>query len=299
MPYRHQIEGEAAIAALALRQQGNVTREQLLGLGLRHAAITYRCRCQRLFRVYLGVFSVGRPPRTPVEQASAAVLACGEGAALSHSSALSLWGFVSEWERELHVSSPKQRRRPGITTHEVSGLTRADIRTHLGIRVTSPARTFLDCAVDLGPHRLPRLMADARRKGYLHLAQLADVVDRFYRHPGRVPVLEALGGLQQPTRSELEKAFLAFCQRYGLPQPVVNSHPGRRESDMLFAAERVIVELDGWEFHRDKYAFEDDRDRDAELLAAGYVTVRITWERLLSNPAREARRLHAILCSRR
>ncbi len=68
---------------------------------------------------------------------------------------------------------------------------------------------------------------------------------------------------------------------------------------MLFVAERVIVELDGWDFHRDKYAFEDDRERDAELLAAGFVTLRITWKRLIESPEREARRLHAILESRR
>lgn len=299
MPYWRQIEADSAIAALAQRQHGVVTREQLLGLGLGHDAVAYRCRCKRLFRVHLGVFAVGRPPTTPVEHAAAAVLACGEGAALSHNGALSLWGLVSEWPRQLHVSSPQQRRRPGITTHPVSGLTPTDIRIQRGIRVTSPARTFMDCAVELGPYRLPRLMADARRKGYLHVAQIADVVGRFPLHRGRIPVLEALGGLAQPTRSELEAAFLAFCERYGLPRPVVNTHPWRRESDMLFAAERVVVELDGWDFHRDKYAFEDDRDRDAELLAAGFVTVRITWERLIRRPAREARRLRIILESRR
>lgn len=297
--YEHQIEREAAIAALAQRQQSNVTREQLLRLGLSHAAITSRCRRKRLFRVHPGVYSVGRPPITPVEEASAAVLACGEGAALSHGAALALWGLASDWPREPHVSSPRQRRRRGIATHRAVGLTRADIRAQLGIRVTSPARTFLDCALELGPHRLPRLMADARRQGYLHVAQVADVVDRFRHHPGRALLLDALGGLEQPARSELENAFLAFCARYGLPRPVVNTHPWRRESDMLFAAEGVIVELDGWVFHRDKYAFEDDRDRDADLLAAGFVTVRITWKRLIGSPEREARRLHAILESRR
>ena len=59
----------------------------------------------------------------------------------------------------------------------------------------------------------------------------------------------------------------------------------------------MIVELDGAEFHLDRYAFESDRDRDAELLAAGYVTVRITWERLKRQPAREAERLRRILRS--
>jgi very-short-patch-repair endonuclease len=57
----------------------------------------------------------------------------------------------------------------------------------------------------------------------------------------------------------------------------------------------VIVELDGFEFHGTRHAFEKDRERDATTLAAGHITVRITWERLTNAPEREAPRLHAIL----
>jgi Transcriptional regulator, AbiEi antitoxin len=295
-----QIRGDFdGITALAARQHGLVTRRQLLGLGLGESAIVYRCQNGRLFRVHRGVYAVGRPPATALERAAAAVLACGPGAALSHASALSLWGFTSGWREPHHVTSAKTHIRPGIVTHEARGLTHADLRTQLGIRVTSPARTFLDCATELGPHRLPRLVAEARRGGYLHVGQIADVLDRFRFHPGRTPFLDALGGSQQPTRSELEEAFLAFCKRYGLPQPVVNSHPGRFECDMLFEAEQVVVELDGWDFHRDKYAFENDRDRDLDLAVLGYFPLRITWKRLMEHPEREARRLHQFLRDRR
>jgi very-short-patch-repair endonuclease len=68
------------------------------------------------------------------------------------------------------------------------------------------------------------------------------------------------------------------------------------EVDALFAAERVIVELDSWEFHKDRGSFESDRERDAATLAVGHVTVRITWERMT---AAEADRLRAILDARR
>jgi very-short-patch-repair endonuclease len=69
--------------------------------------------------------------------------------------------------------------------------------------------------------------------------------------------------------------------------------------DALFRAERLIVELDGWEYHGTREAFEDDRERDAATLAAGFQTIRITWERLRGDPAREAERLRAILDARR
>jgi very-short-patch-repair endonuclease len=70
-------------------------------------------------------------------------------------------------------------------------------------------------------------------------------------------------------------------------------------ADALFVAERVIVELDSWPFHKGKPAFETDRERDADTLAWGFVTVRVTEERLDGRPREEAERLHVILAHRR
>ena len=67
------------------------------------------------------------------------------------------------------------------------------------------------------------------------------------------------------------------------------------EVDALFPAEKVIVELDGWEFHSSRESFESDRERDASTLADGCVTVRLTWERMHASAAREAARLQRIL----
>jgi very-short-patch-repair endonuclease len=67
------------------------------------------------------------------------------------------------------------------------------------------------------------------------------------------------------------------------------------EVDALFPDEKVIVELDGWDFHSSRESFESDRERDASTLAAGCVTVRVTWERMHERAAREAARLQTIL----
>jgi very-short-patch-repair endonuclease len=71
------------------------------------------------------------------------------------------------------------------------------------------------------------------------------------------------------------------------------------EVDALFREERVIVELDGFAYHRDRVSFESDRERDAATLAARFETVRVTWERLTTGAEREAARLRAILAARR
>jgi hypothetical protein len=283
------------IAQAAAEQNGNITRPQLLGLGLSGWAIKHRVNQGRLFPVYRGVYAVGRPPSTPIEKASAAVLACGDRAALSHGSAMVLWGFWRHWYEPFEVSVAVDRRPRGIRTHRVTGLLHRDVTIRHGIRVTSPARTLLDGAPRVRARSLIRYINDARRAGLVTLEALADVVNRFPRHPGAPLLARHAQTKQNPTRSPLEDDFLPFCERHGLPEPVVNTVLHGYEVDALFAEELVVVELDGWPFHNGRDAFEADRDRDAALLERGIPTVRITRRRLRRTPEREAARLHAIL----
>ncbi|MEO6857826.1 MAG: type IV toxin-antitoxin system AbiEi family antitoxin domain-containing protein [Solirubrobacteraceae bacterium] len=302
MRYAQVQDGDSdadGIVRLARHQQGNLTVAQLHASGLTDSAIIHRCRSKRLFRVHHGVYSLGRPPSLPLERAAAAVLACGPGAALSHQSAFTLWGFASEWSFPLHVTSPTRRKHPGITTHEAPNLALADVRTQLGIRATSPARTLLDCAPELDERRLHRVAADARRAGLLHPAAIIDVTERFRTHPGTSRLRAVLTELRNPTRSEFEQAFLAFCRAHQLPTPLVNTQVAGHEVDAFFPEHRLIVELDGWDFHRDRHNFEEDRERDADALAAGLSTLRVTWGRMISRGTREAARLERILEAQR
>jgi hypothetical protein len=101
------------------------------------------------------------------------------------------------------------------------------------------------------------------------------------------------------TRSDLEDRFLPFCERFGLPRPLINEWVAGREVDAFFPVERVIVELDGYDFHSGKESFRSDRDNDADALALDLPTVRITTDRLDDTPEKEARRLSRILARRR
>jgi hypothetical protein len=160
--------------------------------------------------------------------------------------------------------------------------------------MTSPARTILDCAPALTGKQLTRAVNDGRRSPQAHLRpwHLAEMIERFPRHPGAKklkPLLHLKGG---PTRSDWEDAFPAWCAEHELPPPVMGAIVAGHEVDALFPEQKVIVELDSWEFHQDRSSFESDRDRDADTLAAGHLTVRITWGRMTTN---EAARLHEIL----
>lgn len=272
-----------------------MAREELLGLGLTGRQIRYRVEIGRLHVEYPGVYSVGRPAKTALERAAAAVLACGPSAALSHRSALALSG-LAKWQSGMQVTVATDRRPKGITVHRAKGLIGRDFRTHQGIRVTSPARTILDCAPGLSDKALARAVNEARRTAGLRPAHLADVAERFPHHPGTrklKPYIDVKGG---PTRSEWEDAFPKWCRRHGLPEPIMNTMVAGYEADALFPDERLVIELDSWEFHQDRESFESDRDRDADRFAAGYGTVRITWGRMT---AAEAARLQEILRQRR
>lgn len=245
------------------------------------------------------MYGIAPARRDPVARAWAAVLACGDHAVLSHMSAASLWGMVNGWGSPLEVTAPIKRSRPGIRTHRCTTLTRRDRTHNLGVPVTSRARTLLDIASDLPEAKLRRIVNDGRRDGLLRDAAIKELLERQPRHPGATRVGALLDSARKaPTRSELEDRFLAFIAEYDLPQPLVNVQLNGTEVDFLFPEHRLIVELDGWAFHRSREQFATDRERDAMHLQHGHPTVRLTWERLTETPAAQAGRLHDILRSR-
>jgi hypothetical protein len=290
---------DRAIAKAAAKQQGNITRLQLLQIGLGDGGIAWRVAIGRLHRVFRGVYSVGRPPLTPPEWASAAVLAAGAGAALSYSSAMALWGYWRRWDRPYEVTVVGDRRTKGIRVHRSTTLHRRDVTRQLGIRVTTPARTALDMSPRLKDKALKRTVNNMLGSLWATEDQFVETLRRHPTAPGAARIAKLIGLPGTPTRSGWEDGFPAFCAAHGLPAPVMGQPLHGYILDALFPVEKVIVELDSWEFHKSKLAFEDDRERDAEMLANGHVTVRATWERIEERPHREAKRLHTILARHR
>jgi very-short-patch-repair endonuclease len=290
---------DAAIAAVAARQHGQIARCQLRELGLSKKAIAHRVERGRLIPSFPSVFSVGHPPTTVLAWASAAVLACSPGAVLSHDSAAVLWDMLPRWQRPFHVTASSNRHIEGITVHR-STLSPEDITRQQGIPCTTPARTALDLAPRLTPKALARAVNQARLAGYLHAATLEDLVESSKGHRGirALRPVATQGRTQEPTRSDLERDFLAFAERYGLPTPKVNVVVAGHLVDAYFPEHKLVVEVDSWRFHQDRASFENDRDRDADLLAIDHATVRITWERFTTKPRREATRLEKILRQR-
>ena len=280
------------IARVAERQFGHVTRRQLLELDVPSATIAHWVTKGRLIPVHTGVYAVGHQQRSAVAGAMAAVLACGPRAVLSHDSAAALWD-VRTWPSEPEVTAPHDRRRKGIRAHRTQTLTRKDIRRRRNIRVTSPSRTVLDIQDRLTDSQLVRIVNRLRLDGHLKATELGRLLVASAR------ITRLIDPAQAPTRSGKEDDFVAFCREHGLPPPTVNTKLFGYEVDALFAAEKVIVEIDHWETHNSYKSFESDRKRDAVAAEHGYLTVRVTTARLADDPTAEAARLHRILASRR
>jgi hypothetical protein len=212
---------------------------------------------------------------------------------LSHSSALSLWGLDKHWKTPFEVVVPGDRRPKGIRTHRSTTLHRRDITTQLGIRTTTPARAILDMARRLTKKRLTRAVNDALHSRFMYESDLNDAAQRHPNAALLAPfIADAKTGL---TRSQLEDNFKQFCPDHDLPIPLTNHPVAGYLADAYFPDHGLIVELDSWEFHKDRASFEANRDRDADTLAAGHPTVRVTDERMKADPEREAARLRQIL----
>lgn len=282
----------AQIARIANRQFGHVTRQQLLDLSVPPRSITRWVQTRRLITVHAGVYAVGHAQHSAIALAMAAVLACGDQAVLSHDSAAALWG-VRKWPSLPEVTAPHHRRRKGIRGHRTATLTRKDVRRHRNLRVTSPSRTILDIQTRLTDRQLVRAVNDLRLAGHLKATELQRLLEASRR------AKRLIDPEQAPTRSPMEDDFLAFTIKHGLPRPKLNVKLFGHEADAVFQEEKVIVELDSWTHHKERDRFESDRKRDSVAAEHGYLTVRLTWERLTTDAADEAESLRRTLARRR
>jgi predicted transcriptional regulator of viral defense system len=293
---------ETAIAALAGRQHGVVARPQLLDLGLGRRAIAHRIELGRLHPIHRGVYAVGHRVLSREGAYMAAVLIAPASAVLSHRSAAALWGIRHSDRADVEITVPRAiRERRAIDAHTAT-LPADEVTTHNGIPVTTPPRTLLDLAAVLTPTQLERAINEAESRRLGDPLPLAALVARYPRRRG-VPAIRRLLDAQQVgrhiTRSELEIQFLAVLDAHGIPRPQTNARVHLRETspeiDCLWPAHKVTVELDSYDNHTTRAAFERDRARDRALQAAGYRVLRITWRQLHDEPHGIARQLEPLL----
>jgi very-short-patch-repair endonuclease len=267
------------VFATAQRQHGVVSTTQLLAAGWDKDVVARRVTRGYLRRLHHGVYLAG-PLETPHTAAMAAVLATG--GIVSHYPAAVLWDLRPAREGPMHVIAGGRSHADLIVHH--TALDPRDITRRHGIPTTSAARTLLDLAATERTTELERALNEAMLQRRVSPHSLNEQFSRYPRHRGTAALKEAIRPGPAFTRSEAERRALDLIRRAGLPAPEVNQRVEGHEVDLLWRAQRLVVEIDGYAFHSTRRSFERDRRRDQALVAAGWRVMRITWRQLTERP---------------
>jgi very-short-patch-repair endonuclease len=269
--------------ALAERQSGVVSRGQLRSLGLSDRAITRRIEWGWLIPILNGVYAVGHRPRLLRGWHHAALLAAGPRSALSNRSGGAHWGMTKAPSRP-HVIAPRSADGiKGIVVHRPRALADDDIIEDQGLRVASPARVLLDLAGEGASRRQLERALDQAEINELHLP-IEPLLLRCRRRRG-APKLKAVLEWHHAgstiTESEAEEAFWAIIDRSGLPRPAPQATVTGNRRDFVWPERRVVVEIDGWRFHRTVQAADLDAQRGNDATLAGWLHLRFSRRRVV------------------
>ena len=266
--------------------------------------IKWRTRTGRLHRIYAGVYSVA-PRRLLTRQGwwMAAVLASGPEALLSHGTAAALWGIRGYSGGAVHVTVPHKSTSTKRIRRHHSPLPADERAAEEGIPVTSVHRTLFDLAVTVSVDEVVAMIKEAEYLQRWDRLSLPGLLDRYPGKRGSRKLRFALRRLKEEPpgrkRSKLEERFAPFLRRHHLPLPRFNDWillgPKRYQVDCHWPDRRLIVELDGWEGHSSRSAFQDDRSRDRKLKVADFSVLHITWSQLDVEPEALASDLRQIL----
>ncbi|HTN81285.1 MAG TPA: hypothetical protein VMK16_16555 [Acidimicrobiales bacterium] len=246
-------------------------------------------------RLAVGAWSLMRPnvyalagaPHTWEQAVLAAVLAGGSDVSASHGTAgqmRSVKHVVAD-EIEVVASLGHHKRLDGVIGHRSGALFESDLTVYRSIPMTTVARTLVDVSGRLTERQLGQAIDDALRRRILRLDDLRRTAGRLGTAPGRsMRKVHAALALRvpgyDPLDSDLETRTLRLIAAAGLPVPR-QQHPIvlsgiQVHLDLAYPEAQLAIELDGWEWHKGRSAFDDDRWRDAELVKIRWMNLRVT-----------------------
>ncbi len=233
----------------------------------------------------------------------AAVLASGPDAVLSHYSAAALWLLRPTSRTTIDVTVPHPTRSSKLIRRHVSHLPADERTVEEGIPVTTAPRTILDLAATEPLYIVKALLREMEYRELWGSLSLWDLVERYPGRRGIRKVKAALEGIKdEPSgerKSPLEERFGPFLRSHRLP-PCHFNHPieagGKSfQVDCHWPGTNQIVELDGWQGHKSRSAFREDRARDRILNVHGYTVTHLTWNQLDDEPDEVASDLRVLL----
>ena len=265
----------SSIDDLASRQWSVVTRQQLIELGFARNGIAALLRGGSLRFMRPGIYATFGSSRDWHQRLMAAVLAVGDGAVASHSSAARLWEFVHRPDDASEVLFKGDSSIGMRGVHRTTILPDVDVSSRSGIPCTSFERTLCDCTTLLSPFQLGRVLDDGLRRRAASLVRLQQCAARLDSGPGRrLGVIKGLLGQRDasfnPGGSASELHVLKVIRDAGFPEPV-QQYPVRVGGksyvlDFAWTAQKVYVEYYGLAWHSGASAVEYDSERQTDLV---------------------------------
>lgn len=293
---------DATIAELASAQGGVVGAGQLHARGVTNREIDRRLSSGHLHRSHTGVYVVGHRSPTPDGARWAAVLACGDDAALAGWSNAVHRGLLSADGMRINVAVPVTRsiRRAGVAVTRVV-LYDDEIESVRGLRCTSVARMLLEISASKPAAVVERVWRNAAYQGALDTRAVSQLLTRRRGDRGIINV-RALYARREELVGRLnghaEDLVLPIIRRTRLGEPRINDPiwVGRRfvTVDFHFPGRRLVIEADGRQAHSDPEQLEQDARRDAELNAIGVHVHRVRYADARWRPGEVERSLRAL-----
>jgi hypothetical protein len=277
-----------AVTAIAKTQHGLISRRQVFDAGGSARSIRTMLDAGIWAADRPGVYIVGAADATWARRVMSACMSAGPDARASHLTAIRLHGLVDRSGRlELITDGYRRVRTPGVMVHRTIHLADEDISEVQGIPVTSVSRALIDVGGRQTEATLGRWIDRALMNGELDLAALARRTNELTL-PGRIrptqlmKAVAARGDGHDPGRSVFEARVIAAMKARNMRE-LVRQHPvvrpdGRKAFiDLADPPTMTAIELDGWETHGVRSAFDADRIRGNELLLLGWNLLRFTW----------------------
>ena len=273
----------------ARRQAGVISRDQLRRHHISSDSIDGLVRRNALCALLPGVYSPRPVPGSMNQREWAAVL--WSGGVLSHRSAARHWQLPVATTTIPHVIAGDRRFRgrvAGVRVHRVA-LDTAQVTTAAGLRVTTRSRTVVDL-LRVEPFGTARELRDrALQLGWVDERVIRTSISAQLGRTGNAQLRRLLAELEVGAQAESERLLHAILRRARLtgwvPQHRVRLGARTAYLDVGFPAQRLAIEVDGRRFHDDASdRFDDDRDRQNALIAAGWRVLRFTWRHLTESP---------------
>ncbi len=304
------LTGWPALARQASGNHGVLTVEQAAIAGISRRQVSAWVDGGRLVRIGHGAYLVGGSPLTFEARVLGTVLVHGTETWASHRTAAALWGvpgFPADHRIDILRPADGSNARKGAVVHRSTLIPEEHVTVHRGIPVTTPARTLMDLSAGIGARRLQTAVAETIRRGLCTDTGLRVVLARLggRGRPGTRRLRSVLDARDPalPTLSELEALARAVLVGAGVPEPTWQADISDEQGwigrvDGLYAAARIVIELDSHEWHSQQTDVLEDARRDQRLIGAGFVVLRVRWSDLIHRPEAVIAHLQILLDAR-